>query len=313
MILTIQQYIEALTNTTGRWHTLSGFWAMRDGRGEPVFEVVGHGLVDFEVTDGKSVFSLRCPLRSDAEALTRLAALAEKDAGLASEFFTPWQLLKREVVLFDHAGVAFEVDVLIRQTERGMSLERFLQEAACNEQLAGVALDEILRLEEWAHEIGREVTCRRMLFGEDGGVRVTGFSARGDIGQIVRQLSRLAAWQSVAEPIYEELGRDDERGVVTVESEGRWSLLDRSGVPLTSHYYEWIGECSEGLFLAQKGGRCGFLDTRGREAIPFIYDDATSFADGCAYVTRNGENYFIDGDGNRLYIHGVGGLEFKFA
>jgi hypothetical protein len=152
-----------------------------------------------------------------------------------------------------------------------------------------------------------------MLFGNDGGVRITGFSARSDIEQVVRKLNSFAAWQSVAKSIYEELVRDDERGVVAVESEGRWSLLDRSGAPLTGEYYEWIGECSEGLFLAQRGGRCGFLDTRGREVIPFIYDDATSFAEGCAYVSQGGENYFIGGSGNRLSIHGVGEIEIKFA
>jgi hypothetical protein len=313
MIITIQQYIEALTNSTGRWHTLGRFWAVRDGRGEPVFEVAGHGLVDFEVTDGEAVMTLRCPLRSDEASLARLAVLAEKDAGLASEFFTPWRLLKREIVLFDRSGNPFEVDVLIRQAERGMPAEQFLQEAAGDGQLAGVALDEVLRLEEWSRDVGREVSARRLLFGEDGSVRVTGFSARGDIERVVARLERLTAGISDIEPFYEEVARDENHGLVTVENEGRWSLLDRAGTSLTEEHYEWIGECSEGLILAQRDGRCGFLDMSGREAIPFIYDDATSFVEGCAFVTLGGESFFIDGNGNLLQSKGDDEQKTKLA
>ncbi|MDR0907103.1 MAG: WG repeat-containing protein [Rikenellaceae bacterium] len=237
MIITIQQYIEALTNSAGRWRALGQFWSVRDSRGDVAFSVAGHRLVDFEVTDGETVMTLRCPLRSDAEAMARLAALATKDTHLGSEFFTPWQLLKREVVLFDRAGSPVEVDILIRQAEKGAQSKRFFQ----------------------------------------------------------------------------LVSNDENHELVTVDSEGRWSLLDRSGAPLTYDYYEWIGELSEGLILAQKDGLCGFLDTAGREAIPFIYDDATSFVEGCAYVTLAGESFFIDGSGQRVAMCGGDALETKLA
>jgi hypothetical protein len=300
MIPTITQYIEALTNSEGRFRTLGGFWSVRDDRGEPLFSVPGQGLVDFEITDGEAIFSLRCPLRGDTEAAERLRVLAAKDARLASEFFTPWQILESEVVLFDRAGNPVAVDILVRQAERGIPAKEFLRQAADDKQLIGVALDEVLRLEEWSREVGREVSAKRMLFGTDGGVKVSGFSARGDIERVIAQLTRLATGQEAIEPIYEEVSRNENHGFITVESEGRWSLLDHTGVPLTDKYYEWIGECSEGLFLAQKGGKCGFLDKAGREVIPFVYEDATSFVEGCAYVSVGNEDFFIDGMNNRL-------------
>jgi hypothetical protein len=313
MTINIQQYIEALTNNEGRFRTLSGFWPLNDGRGEPVFSVPGQRLVDFEITDGETVMSLRCPLNGGVKAADKLAVLAAKDAHLASEFFTPWMLLEQEIVLFDRAGNPVEVDVLVRPAEKGFPLEQFLREVAGDEQLAGVALDEVIKLGEWSRGVGREVASHRLLFGTDGSVRITGFSARGNVERIVARLKQLTAEQSDIEPIYEEVARDESHGLVTVESEGRWSLLDHTGRSLTDEHYEWIGEVCEGLILAQKGGLCGFLDAAGREAIPFIYDDATSFVEGCAFVSLGGENFCIDGAGNRLAARGVGELETKLA
>jgi hypothetical protein len=239
--------------------------------------------------------------------------LAAKDAGLASEFFTPWELLKSEIMLFDRTGRPFETDVLIRPVERGVTIEPFLENTSQDDRLVHIALDEVLRLEEWSRAVGREVSSRRMLFGSDSSVRITGFSARGDIEWVISRLERLITGQNNIEPLCEEVARDEEHGFVTVESEGRWSLLDRTGAPLTKNYYEWIGECSEGLILAQKGGKCGFLDINGREAIPFVYDDATSFVEGCAYVRVGNENFFIDGTGKSIQTKGVGDLEKTLA
>lgn len=104
----------------------------------------------------------------------------------------------------------------------------------------------------------------------------------------------------VLEPVYEELAWDEYCGIVAVMTEGRWSLLDREGILLTTETYDWLGECCEGLILVQKDGKCGFIDAEGREVIPLIYDDATSFSEGCAFVTAGGESFYIDSKGKRL-------------
>ncbi|MDR2894288.1 MAG: WG repeat-containing protein [Alistipes sp.] len=106
--------------------------------------------------------------------------------------------------------------------------------------------------------------------------------------------------REVLAPLYEEVVWDDRWGVATVMIEGRWSLTDRDGRALTAEPYDWIGECSEGLILAVKGGRCGFLDTSGCEAIPFIYDNASSFSEGCSVVTLGPETFLVDSRGRRI-------------
>ena len=106
--------------------------------------------------------------------------------------------------------------------------------------------------------------------------------------------------RTVLSAVYEEVVWDDHWGLASVMTEGRWSLTDREGIPLTDGFYDWLGECSEGLVLAQKGDKCGFVDVAGRETIPFIYDDASSFSEGCALVSSGGESFFINARGMRI-------------
>jgi hypothetical protein len=108
------------------------------------------------------------------------------------------------------------------------------------------------------------------------------------------------AGRRVLEPVYEEVVWDDYWGLVTTMAEGRWLLADSDGTVLTAEPYDWLGECSEGMVLAQRGDRCGFLDICGREVVPCIYDDASSFSDGCALVTLDGEEFFIDPRGRKI-------------
>ena len=106
--------------------------------------------------------------------------------------------------------------------------------------------------------------------------------------------------RAVIEPVYEEVAWDEYFGLVTVMAEGLWSLFDREGELLTTDAYDWLGECSEGLLLAQKEGKCGFIDAEGREVIPLVYDDATSFSERCALVTDGEESFFINSKGEKL-------------
>ncbi len=238
MILTISQYIEALTSTDGRLRTLERLRTVCGADGLPVFVIPGRGLVDFEVETAGGRCTLRCPLRWNNGTVPRLRTLAGVDRGRggregsAERFPTSWRVLEREIVLFDEAGRATEVDILARPAS-GATLE----------------------------------------------VRWSGPDPR---------------------PEWEEFVWDGQWGLATVMEEGRWWLADRRGEMLTTEFYDWLGECSEGLVLGQKGSLCGFLDTDGREAIPFIYDDASSFSEGCALVSLDGENFYINTRGERI-------------
>ncbi len=184
MILTIQQYIEALANCDGRFRTLGKVWPMTDAAGTPVFAMPGHGLADFEVMAGDVRLTLRCPLRSDAEAAVRLRALRDKDKGLGSRFFTEWDLLEKEVVLFDTAGKPAEVDILARPAPEGEPAADFLQRAVLSEnpqEKILVALWSFGEMAEWTRNKGCERIAARRLFVSGGGkICVTGFSAHDE-------------------------------------------------------------------------------------------------------------------------------------
>ena len=97
-------------------------------------------------------------------------------------------------------------------------------------------------------------------------------------------------------------------------------LYDKNGVCLTSRAYSYIGPFSEGLAVACIGigddkHKVGFLDTKGREVIPFIYDTANfsagyrlegtgpMFTNGATILTRGGHGYIVY---NPLMTHGFG-------
>lgn len=441
MTLTIQQFIEALTNSEGRFRTLERVYPVMDGEKTPVFTVPCNWLVDFEVYAAGRRMTLRCPLLDSPSDRIRIQALAAIDEGLGSEFYSGWRLLESEVALFDWWGAVTEADILCRPAAEGVPAVDFLQEASAAGDVALIldALKSFARFADWLESIGREgAPAGNLRFTADGKVRLTGFSAccemprvalalffaaampgaypvmirpllvrspeavpsavrmclacaalgvsqpelvlAGDLGEPLALLadytparvavlgSRLSemlssdasagsgfAWESdgkvscvrdnggwnyfggadrpalgalrfgassfregravvetdegrglidregiyVLEPVYEEVVWDEYWGLVAVMAEGRWSLLDRDGAPLTRIGYDWLGECSEGFILSQKDGKCGFLDTKGCEAIPFVFDDASSFFEGSAQVTVGRESYLIGPDGVR--------------
>ena len=57
---------------------------------------------------------------------------------------------------------------------------------------------------------------------------------------------------------------------------------------------------SEGLALAEEGGRWGYADTAGRVVIPIQYDSAQSFRVGLAKVERGGRLGVVRADGKEL-------------
>ena len=66
--------------------------------------------------------------------------------------------------------------------------------------------------------------------------------------------------------------------------------------------YSYIGIYQGGLALTLKKGskQYGFIDERGQEVIPFIYDEASSFSEGLAPVRKDFKAGFIDKTGKEV-------------
>lgn len=64
--------------------------------------------------------------------------------------------------------------------------------------------------------------------------------------------------------------------------------------------YEKISDYSEGLTAAKRDGKWGYLDTEGNIALPFEYDNASSFKGSYARVTKDSRTFVIDRAGNEI-------------
>lgn len=62
--------------------------------------------------------------------------------------------------------------------------------------------------------------------------------------------------------------------------------------------YDHEGELKEGRIVACRKSGWGYLNEKGKEVIPFIYDYATSFSEGLAKVRKYEKAGFIDVNGN---------------
>lgn len=57
--------------------------------------------------------------------------------------------------------------------------------------------------------------------------------------------------------------------------------------------YRLLSPISEGLIAARYNKKCGFIDLKGNEIIPFVYDTVHPFKNGIAHVTIESEGSFI--------------------
>lgn len=84
-----------------------------------------------------------------------------------------------------------------------------------------------------------------------------------------------------------------------------WAFLDEEGKVLFYPKCQLVYNFTDGMALATKHNPWsrsleifGYYDKSGREAIPFIYDDATEFGEGLAYVMNKDTSCYIDKSGN---------------
>lgn len=129
--------------------------------------------------------------------------------------------------------------------------------------------------------VERELT----VFDEDGAAR--------EMDVLIRPAGARKSETRKPDERYEEYAWDPVWGVATVMEEGRWWLLDGEGRTLNPAPFDWLGECSEGLIVALRDGRFGYIDTAGCEMTEFVYTDANSFADGRALVEQDGRSFYI--------------------
>lgn len=106
-------------------------------------------------------------------------------------------------------------------------------------------------------------------------------------------------------PIKYDWACDFERNVAVVQLDKKYYLINEKGETLPLKY-DRVGEVSQGLvrvgnLTSDTTGLIGFIDRKGNEVIPLIYDDVRfDFMNGVARVRRNGKWGFIDTTGRAI-------------
>ena len=91
-------------------------------------------------------------------------------------------------------------------------------------------------------------------------------------------------------------------GIARVTFDKSECFIDPKGNVVFENQWEYLESgSSEGRICFAENGRYGFVDTRGKVAIPAQYDEAHNFSEGIAMVTLNCDNYAIDLQGERLF------------
>lgn len=96
-------------------------------------------------------------------------------------------------------------------------------------------------------------------------------------------------------------------GMVAVEQNNKWAIIDKKGTPITKFEYDRASSPSEGRILVgklDKDGemKYGFVDTKGKLVIPMIYDFALDFNEGTSLVMTDDDIFYINKQGKKTEI-----------
>ena len=100
-----------------------------------------------------------------------------------------------------------------------------------------------------------------------------------------------------------------ERDSQDLTSYHTWGLINDQGEIVVPMQYEAIGNFSEGLVVAAKDGKAGFIDAKGKVIVPFKYGQASRFSEGRAIVGKGDSNTFFMAFGTELGIIDKNGNE----
>ena len=149
-----------------------------------------------------------------------------------------------------------------------------------------------------------EEICIRPIFDEAG--EFVGNIAPVKIGKRWGLIDRKG--QMVVEPKFDEIGQFFEsffggsvsKLVALVKDGDDVGFIHENGKMVNE--YDDIGSLNEeGLALAKKDGKFGFIDQTGKEIIPPVYDEVGSFnQQGLALVKKDGKSGFIDQTGKEI-------------
>ncbi len=91
----------------------------------------------------------------------------------------------------------------------------------------------------------------------------------------------------IIEPRYDKLYYVSDKNFYAVAKDGKWGFIDNKGKEAIPIEYDKIGfHITENLIPVKKGKKWGFINKNNEIKIPFEYDEAYTFLDGLAFVKK---------------------------
>lgn len=84
---------------------------------------------------------------------------------------------------------------------------------------------------------------------------------------------------------------------------GKYAVKNASGKMLTDTIYDDVGFYGEGFIAVRKNDKWGYVNEKGAEAIPLIYDEvdyANGFVKGQSWVRQGNDEFYIDETGQQI-------------
>lgn len=98
-------------------------------------------------------------------------------------------------------------------------------------------------------------------------------------------------------PALDSLGK----GLYGICRKGKWGVIDEKLQQIVPFKYDCIWTFDDnGLSMFRRDKLYGLINQQGEEQVPAIYDDISKKRDGCYMVKKDGVEYKIDANGNRL-------------
>lgn len=98
-------------------------------------------------------------------------------------------------------------------------------------------------------------------------------------------------------PRYDDLVWWDRYGVVTALADGEWHIYNGDGRRLTADGYDYLGDCREGVFVASRDNRYGYVDLDGRPLTPLCFNRAFPMCHGRAEAQLHYRTVTVNIDG----------------
>ena len=100
---------------------------------------------------------------------------------------------------------------------------------------------------------------------------------------------------------FEEAHRFTKEGVALVKTSTRYHLIDTTGRIISNNYEDAVplhtSENSQLIAVGKSYWSWGYINYKGEEVIPFVYDIASNFCNGIALVTKDNAYWFINEKG----------------